>query len=389
MASKLTAAEKEAYRRAISIPTSIQTQILPKTNISIHEFCKYTLPPVQATVSTSPADALSFYSKSPPALANADLLRKIKYLPIPSPSVIQAVRDAAKKAWLDGYTSVRYIHLDDTATTCFPLWIISFWTEVLVLAKVLKSWRKSVEWLKQQKRTKKADVHREAAEQCELMLRVLPWGVEKQGVSDNEPIHSLWRLLGPNWLSGSVMNDLLHLLRSEADNDATFQFEGTALTQKVCEAFKPPKDDEYHQDTKFRWLRTVGEDMVRNNKLILTYAHINENHWGLVIIDPKQRCIHLGDSLGIENVPNNIKNAYLRWSKALTQTEFTIQALDIGRQTDSVSCGIFAHLGAACFLLPTKHGATEHRNIERARMTLFTQIAGCILQLVSLSKLAP
>lgn len=41
----------------------------------------------------------------------------------------------------------------------------------------------------------------------------LPWAVKKpRGLSDDEPIHTLWQNLGSNWLSGSSQNNLLELL---------------------------------------------------------------------------------------------------------------------------------------------------------------------------------
>ena len=58
---------------------------------------------------------------------------------------------------------------------------------------------------------RKSEEQQLLAEQAMIYISALPWAVKKpRGLSDDEPIHTLWRYLGPNWLSDSSQNDLLH-----------------------------------------------------------------------------------------------------------------------------------------------------------------------------------
>jgi hypothetical protein len=57
------------------------------------------------------------------------------------------------------------------------------------------------------------------AEDVNILLATLPWGIDKCGVSNSEPIHTLWRYLGPHFTMGSHQNDLLEILHSHVAAD--------------------------------------------------------------------------------------------------------------------------------------------------------------------------
>src|SRR5260221_14397181 len=76
-----------------------------------------------------------------------------------------------------------------------------------------------------------------------LYIAALPWAVNKpSGLSDNEPIHSLWRYLGPNSLSGSNQNDLLGILRYQLAGQSNiakiYRVEGTDTPQKILSVYR-------------------------------------------------------------------------------------------------------------------------------------------------------
>ena len=41
------------------------------------------------------------------------------------------------------------------------------------------------------------------AEDVNILLAELPWGINKCGVSDSELIHTMWNYLGPHFATGS------------------------------------------------------------------------------------------------------------------------------------------------------------------------------------------
>src|SRR5882762_2448263 len=61
---------------------------------------------------------------------------------------------------------------------------------------------------------KKAIQHHTCAEDVNILLAELPWGINKCGVSDSKPIHTMWCYLGPHFTTGSQQNDLLDMLRN-------------------------------------------------------------------------------------------------------------------------------------------------------------------------------
>jgi hypothetical protein len=40
--------------------------------------------------------------------------------------MVKKLVDLQYQAWLDGFQSVKYIHLSDAVTTHYPLWLVSF-----------------------------------------------------------------------------------------------------------------------------------------------------------------------------------------------------------------------------------------------------------------------
>jgi len=47
--------------------------------------------------------------------------------------MVRKLVDLQHQAWLDGFQSVKYVHLSDAVTTHYPLWLVSFWAAVLDL----------------------------------------------------------------------------------------------------------------------------------------------------------------------------------------------------------------------------------------------------------------
>jgi len=50
------------------------------------------------------------------------------------------------------------------------------------------------------------------------MLGSIPWAAPKKGLGDSLPIHSLWRILGKNWLNSTAIDNALEVLKAEVDD---------------------------------------------------------------------------------------------------------------------------------------------------------------------------
>ncbi|KAJ7576069.1 hypothetical protein C8J56DRAFT_973591 [Mycena floridula] len=203
---KMTAPQREAARLAYNIPATLKARILPPEAASIQTLCEFKLPPISPSLPT--ISAAAFFSTRAPAVMSSELLSKLKYLAIPPIKTVNAVMALSREAWRDGYNSIRYVHLSDAAETYFPLWVASLWSEVVTAGKARKAWIGCREWVrKRASRKNYTAAECDAAKECSSLLQILPWGLKKQGLSDDERIDTLWRLLGPHWLTGSIMNE--------------------------------------------------------------------------------------------------------------------------------------------------------------------------------------
>ncbi|KAJ7895546.1 hypothetical protein B0H14DRAFT_2333803, partial [Mycena olivaceomarginata] len=193
------------------IPQELEHDLLPSPYLPIAKMLEFPLP-LQNTAITGFQPA-QFFSKALPDIADRDLLIRARRLPIPDAKTIHKLLESSRQRWLDGFRSVIYSHVGGAATH-FPLWILTYWESVSTLKR--DAWgklRKSQEWVNRQKKITPVNRSRAAlAEDTAMKLAMLPWGLGKRGVSDSEPFHTLWRFLGPNWLAGSQMDDMLEIL---------------------------------------------------------------------------------------------------------------------------------------------------------------------------------
>jgi hypothetical protein len=48
------------------------------------------------------------------------------HLPVPPATLVRKLENARHQAWLNGYQSIIYAHLDKSIQTHYPLWILMF-----------------------------------------------------------------------------------------------------------------------------------------------------------------------------------------------------------------------------------------------------------------------
>jgi len=133
-ATSIPPAARRAANKRFIIPLEMRTILLPDPYISLKQLADFTLPAVKVvTSSTSEPSNTIFFSKEEPSVINSSLISKLRYLPTPDESTIRRLVVEGCKAWVGGSKSIRYVHLaHGEATTSFPLWVITFWNEVVV-----------------------------------------------------------------------------------------------------------------------------------------------------------------------------------------------------------------------------------------------------------------
>jgi len=360
---------KKTAQNEFKLPASIHNALLPSPNISLKALAEFTLP---ATVEkpTMRKYMEHFFTTDPSTPITPAVLMRMQHLPMPERSTIRELVEVGRQAWLNGASSVRYAHLseDSKTTTNFPLWTITFWNRVLDTKEVSSKWVKCVDWVMVQLHQKKSEERQLLAEQAMIYISVLPWAVKKpRGLSDDEPIHTLWRYLGPNWLSGSSQNNLLELLRhrlaGQSDMGKTYRVEGTHITEKLLEVYRNWDTIQYSKNQSLGWLRTLANDLIENQATLITVQNLTNvtgsPHWVPLALAADEYTLLFGDSLGDE-LPEELRRAYTWWmgqhdviksakseNHTLTTIEtdnlITVNPLPIASQVDGHACGILAN----------------------------------------------
>ncbi|KAJ6614364.1 hypothetical protein B0H10DRAFT_1950734 [Mycena sp. CBHHK59/15] len=217
----------------------------------------------------------------------------------------------------------------------------------LFLERLRKPWTDARDWLKKQmERKKNPDMRRHAADASRL-LGILPWKGKKRGLSDSEPIHTLWRCFGVQWLSSTDIDDVLELLRNRISKDpdlvGAVRVEAVEFTAKITAAFNARKTLDYHGEKGMRWLRSRGNDVFGHGERRVTIAHLGvhnkQKHWVALAVDGPNRKFLYGDSLG-KDIPPVLRQAYKWWMGRHTGDSIRFGTLPTSTQTDGHSCGM-------------------------------------------------
>jgi hypothetical protein len=233
---------KRIAKEFFVIPQAHELELLPSQYLPIAKMSEFPLPLQNGTV-TAPQPA-QYFSTAAPDIDDAALMLRIRRLRIPDQKTINKLLACSRQCWLDGMRSVVYSHIGGVVSH-FPLWILTYWAAVgEIKLDAWGPWRKSQEWITRQKKFSRANpTCAVLADTATLMLTMLPWGCAKPpGLSDSEPLYTLWRFAGPNWLAGSNMNDMLELLRYKINSDPVLvkntRVQGTALIPKILESYR-------------------------------------------------------------------------------------------------------------------------------------------------------
>ena len=237
-------------KQEFTILASVSSKTLPVLGTSIQEMIKFTLPSQLVTVNAITPS--SYFSSTVPDPIHESLLVQMHCLPTPSPLVVGNLVELQYQAWLDGFQSIKYVHISNTVGTHFPLWLISFWAEVVDLQRIMcKPWISPKKWLQAEIQLGKSNKHGQLAEHAQVFLFILPW--------DSTPVCTMWHYLGPHMTMGSQQSDLLDALSdhiaAKPELNRQLCIKGLALSTKVMEAAAAAGDPHLYQTAQtFKWI---------------------------------------------------------------------------------------------------------------------------------------
>ncbi|KAJ7676615.1 hypothetical protein DFH06DRAFT_976905 [Mycena polygramma] len=223
---------------------------------------------------------------------------------------------------------------------------------------------------------------------------MVPWGrCKPPGLSDSEPFHTLWRFVGPHWLSGSQMDDMLELLRYKVNTSPeamkNTRIWGTALIPKILAAYRAADTGTYRSDPSLRWIRELAEDVVHSQAALITSGHLgditDEPHWVAVIFDMSQPAgvVRYGDSFGGE-IPEELADACRWWLNQHISADIGLVDLPIAHQEDGFSCSMLVDNAQQHFVDPSIPLA-DPAQFANARLEVFNKI--CVRSLEQVSRI--
>ncbi|KAG6806250.1 hypothetical protein H0H92_012064, partial [Tricholoma furcatifolium] len=311
---------KKEIKKLFRIPEEIYNRLLPAPTASLINFSSHTLPLVDDSCSASPPPA-AFFSTNEPACISSNHILRLRRLRLPKKSTIRCLVEASRQAVLDGCSSVQYAHLDGATTTYYPVWIITYWNLVLDLQNPIKEWARCREWVEQEARQNKCAERRELAEESCMLMNDIPWNIAKPGLSSRERTHTMFRMLGNNWLAESDIIDMLDLLKSKVSSNMDwiqrFSVQDVYVTRKLLQGYRDGAEA-YLQKPEYGWLRRIGEQLVHDGASLMTVASLEnlqsdgQRHWVAIVIDFRHRVLRYGDSL-LRSIPQELKEAYQWW----------------------------------------------------------------------------
>lgn len=322
----------------IAIPESIAALILPNDTLSVAELLNFRLPIPRSTSFTDSDDYLTEETH------NTEDLEEIRNLPSPPAAVVHALILALQETSAAAVTSS---HCPRTAGKRYPLWVITYWGEVLQIRVVLERWISADNGIRTQMERLDHDepeAGKELWTACDAML-TLPWSGSISGFSAKIALHHLAAYFTEEWLSDEHENQMLDILRDDLrDRDHPLansaHIETTNFIPILSDGFK--NQEEYATGQHFRWLRDLGQSFATGVKETLgLIVNKDGNHWVTVVIDFVEETIWYGDSLATR-MGKEVENVIDWWIFLHVGEYFQKKFLPITRQKDGYSCGLLA-----------------------------------------------
>ncbi len=356
----------------LQIPSDARNSLLPSPELDIWTFLNFPLPPVAQPGSTTQPTAS--FSLADPTLPNASSIRKLL---VPTSTIVQDLYRGRLDAARQGLCSIRYVVNQSSAPVYIPLWVLTFWDEVIRLRAAdgaYTHWKRAEEWLRARRKvwnTKKPSEVYSAVEDTYMRFSTLPWSGTVRGFDNQEPLHTLATYATHRWLSDVQENQMLDLLRiavSRRPEGHRFEVENIAFWKFLKFAYEMREKDTYHSDRYFVRPKGLGDALVSGVRdVVVMIINLSNVHWVAAAVNFREKVISYGDSLGSAPHPD-VTDVLEWWTATHTGQPFLIKPLPITRQPDYHSCGLMSWNALAHYLLPDLYPLLDSKNLDAARL---------------------
>jgi len=174
--------------------------------------------------------------------------------------MVNELAKGCKAATASGHLSVACPHALLSPDEHVPLWIITYWTEVISLRATREPWVQAEEALRKRKRGWKKS--KPLIDEAYLALSTLQWSGNIRGFDNEELINNLARYCTHQWLTDTHENQMLDLLRRDLALDptcSTIEVENLAFMTFIERGYGVRESGEYAESNYFAHARGLGE----------------------------------------------------------------------------------------------------------------------------------
>lgn len=359
-------------------PDNVKKSLLPIPDASVLDFIKFPLPVVTRSNCDkfSPSD---FFSRQP---VNYNTPGDIQKIPIPPAKTVDALRSALNAMIRTGQTSVVYAHITSKTPRYFPLWVILYWSEVIVLRIIRDTWSGADENLgtltKVWEKPKGQHIDQRLIQRVYDTLSVLPWSGNIHGFSNSEPLHSVTTYASPKcWFSEVHEHQMLDLLHRDIrlhTRGAGIEVENLSFFEKMKQAYDGKERGQYEVSREFTRLRGVGLALARRERKVVGFlTNINKNHWVAIVLDFERLEFLYGDPLGWAP-SKELVDVIDWWTTHHAGLPFVQKKLLTTDQPDGHNCGMLANNALCHHFLPEKHPLMKMDRLDEERLQILLKV---------------
>ena len=344
--------------------------LFPNPTLSVTQFLQFPLPIIsQSSAIHLPSE---FFSHHAPTTDDVSLISKI---PVPSVPTVKELQQACKSAASSGNTSVICPHAPLASGKRVPLWIITYWTEIINLREMREPWVRAEAALRKRKKGSKHSCS--LIDETYTVLSTLQWSGNIHGFDNNEPINHLAKYATHQWLTDVHENQMLDILRRELlldQSSSCIEVESLEFIHYIESAYQQWHLEQYGVSRCFAHARRLGVELSSGAcESVLLLKNLENEHWVALDVNFKENCIQYGDSFG-EEAPPALMCAVDWWTYHHTGKEFAHDKLAITPQDNGFSCGLLAYNALAHRANLKKYPLIQAAKVDDARLEILLAV---------------
>ncbi|KAJ7586217.1 hypothetical protein C8J56DRAFT_1086435 [Mycena floridula] len=331
------AALEQYMAEKLEIPKLLAQAIIPADSLPIGKLLLLNLPAVKNATLVNP-NAQHCFTKLP---ANSSI-EHFKSCPIPSPTFLKELENAAKQAILDEAQSVEDPEFPGSR---LPLWCIQAWKACREMVEIEGKWRGCLKWLDSMMVN---DASLPVLQDARIRLLAMGWNerMDIPGSATTTRTTHLMRLFGEQ-ISATLVEMMVGQIKERLERKPELDANEIVVDLYFMQQIDKAQDASYF-DNPSKYLRRLEKHIISSPgcRLWIPCFRAALSHWTPFRINfsDKEPEIYYGDSLSHKNIPRPDREMMKLnwWLERRFKRPFrdSGDALEHGLQDDLVVCGM-------------------------------------------------